>query len=149
MIRHLVIFVTTLTLTGCMTLHVHPPSPGSNTITTKVDMDSLISTPEDNTPPPAEPTVIEKVVEVNGEECERFYWPKTISEPPKASFVKEVMENRDQYSAERINEILLDYIVELRAYMDLGYAIIREEYMAYLARCEYVPRRVLPDKLYP
>ena len=160
--KHLLLIITTLTVSGCV-VNVYPTAheplaaqPVSDTIqSTNITLRVPNSPPqtvvEKTTAPVAtvplpEPT---QVIVTSAEQCDRFYWPPSPKNPPRAIFVTKMMTQRDDYPPEKINDVLLDYVFALRSYLDDNYLILKVAYLDYLERCNYTLKQPLPARLYP
>lgn len=152
--RFLLIVLLSFVLLGCV-VYINVPPANKAVVTRAAEHNQSVQVSVVGTPTSGEkksPHIVEKVATeevVVTELCDKFRWPDDLPPPPQAEFVSEVLEDRDQYTAEQINEVLLDYVFTLRGYMDKGYRKMRNEYLSYLQRCGYGLDDQLPDHLYP
>lgn len=151
--RLLSLLITTLALQGCV-IHYWPPIPTTQHTDIPVDIELTMS-PTFTAPPIVTPLGKEEskvpITEtvIVSESCERFQWTKQPIAPPQATFVKDMLANREEYTPGEINDILLDYVFSLRRFLSDGYQSLRQEYVSYLTRCGYEPDGSLPERLYP
>ena len=151
--KHLLLIITTLTVSGCV-VNVYPTMHEPVAATLPVP-DTIQSTNITLLTPGSPPqTAVEKTtapvaIRPLSEQCDRFYWPPSPKNPPRAIFVTKMMTQRDDYPPEKINNVLLDYVFALRSYLDDNYLILKEAYLTYLERCDYVLVEPLPKRLYP
>jgi hypothetical protein len=142
-----------LNLGGCV-VNVYPNIPTVGLQTAKQNTEVTVSVAQ--TPPtdpevsgPVPTPVLEPPTDTAPEACERFVWTDSGATPPQAGFVADVLTKRDEYTPQKINNLLLEYIFSLRQYVTTSHQDLRTEYLEYLKRCEYPNDKEIPKTPYP
>lgn len=101
----------------------------------------IVTAPSKPPPSPSPPSL------PRPEPCDRFEWPPNTEVAPRPSFLTDVLTDRSIAPTE-LNGLLLDYIDELRGYMEENYRLFQVEYQSYLRRCGYDDAHDYPTSLY-